>query len=353
MPARLAVPWHSFCGICKHISVDGVFIENIYAMPDNNSHGLARQLKGNLFILIATIFFGVNLPVVKVLIPHWMTSMDVSAFRMFGGCALMWLTSLFLHNDKIQKQHWRDIILGGAVGLFSFIFLFNLSIRLSNPIDVSIIMTLPPAFVVLINMLFKGNRPSRLEIYGLIISFIGAFIVIALQHGVSRHDTMALLGDLLALLSSLCYAFYLVVLEVPMKTYKPVSMLRWVYLVASIPSVFLIPGLCHAPIWHTAQTEPWLLIGFVVLCPTFLSYFLMAPAMKLLSSELVSIYQYLVPVVASVTSVILKVADINWIQVVAMIVIVGGMVLSNVGKFHRDKRQTAVSAHTQDGNPNA
>ena len=81
MPARLAVPWHSFCGICKHISVDGVFIENIYAMPDNNSNGLARQLKGNLFILIATIFFGVNLPVVKVLIPHWMTSMDVSAVR--------------------------------------------------------------------------------------------------------------------------------------------------------------------------------------------------------------------------------------------------------------------------------
>ena len=306
-------------------------------MGDLDKSAVGRQLKGNLFIFIAAVLCGVNLPVVKVLVPHWMTSMDVSAVRMFGGCALMWLVSLFMKNDRIRREDWRSLILGGAVGLFFFIFLFNLSIRFSNPIDVSIIMTLPPAFVVLFNIFFKGARPSKLEIGGIILSFIGAFIVITMRHGHDAKGSSEILGDMLALASSVCYAFYLVVLEKPMKTYKPVSMLRWVYLVASVPSLFLLPGLLHAPLWHTVDSEPWILIAFVLVCPTFLSYFLMAPAMKLLSSELVSIYQYMVPVVAAIASMMFRIDSINAIQILAMIVIIGGMAMSNVGKYRRNK----------------
>lgn len=293
---------------------------------------LKNLIEGNLCILIATIFFGMNIPVVKLLIPRWMTSMDVTAFRMFGGCLLIWATSLFFPREKIQKQDWKKLILGGAIGLFSFIFIFNLSLRFSNPIDVAIIMTMPPAFVLVINMLFRGRRPSWLETAGVVVSFIGSFIVIAMQHGGDKGSD-ELLGDLLALASALCYAFYLVITEEPSKTYRPTTMLRWVYLSACVPAVFLIPGLCHAEIWHASVWEPWLLIAFVVVCVSYGSYFLMAPAEKKLSSDLVSIYQYLVPVVASVASVILGLDKIKWIQVVAMVVIIGGMVMSNIGKF--------------------
>lgn len=305
----------------------------------SSSSKVGDMIKGNLCILVATIFFGLNLPVVKILIPHWMTSMDVSAIRMLGGCVLMWLASLFVRNDKIQRRHYINIILGGGVGLFMFIFLFNLALRFSNPIDVSIIMTMPPAFVMLMNIVFRNLRPGPLETAGVIVSFVGAFIIISVGHSPSADvGSERLLGDILALASALCYAFYLVILETPTKTYKPVSLLRWVYLMASVPSLFLISGLCHAEIWHTTQWLPWTLIAFVLICPTFLAYFLMAPAIKLISSELVSIYQYLVPVIASIASVILGVAHIVWPQILAMGIIVIGMVLSNIGKFRRNKK---------------
>lgn len=299
------------------------------------------MLEGNLCILIATVFFGLNIPVVKLLIPRWMTAMDVTAFRMLGGCVLIWITSLFFRRERIQRRHWVNLITGGAVGLFSFIFLFNLSLHYSNPIDVAIIMTMPPAFVMLINILFRKRHPSFLEIAGVVVSFAGSFIVISLQHGGDKGSDM-LLGDLLALASAMCYAFYLVITEEPSKTYRPTTMLRWVYLSAAIPSVFLIPGLCHAGIWHTSLAQPWLMIAFVVVCVSYGSYFLMAPAEKKLSSDLVSIYQYLVPVVASVASVILGLDRIRWIQVLAMVVIIGGMVMSNIGKYRKGKQTPAA-----------
>lgn len=299
-------------------------------------------LIGNLCILISTIFWGVNVSVTKALIPEWMDADGISAVRLIGGCALMWLASCFVKCDRIARQDWLKLVLGGAVGLFAFIFLFVTSLRYGNPIDISIIMTLPPAFVVLIGVLFLKRRPSVLEYVGLVVSFAGALIVIlAGQAGHNGSDN--LLGDLLAVASTLCYAFYLVILEGPTKRYHPVNMLRWVFLFAAIPALSLIPGLMHENIWHCAVAVPWIEIGFILLCPTFAAYFLVQPAIKDIGSELVSLYQYLLPVFAAISAVLMGLDHLKLIQVLAMAVIVGGMVLTNVGKRRREKND-AVKA---------
>lgn len=300
-----------------------------------------RQLLiGNACIFVATLFFGINIPVVKLLIPKWMTAVDVTLWRIIGGCVLMWLVSLFVKTQRIEKSDWVKIILGGALGLFSFLYLFNLSLRYANPIDVSIILTLPPMFVIVIGILFLHDRPSWVEYLGVVISFAGAFLVIIASGGGTRGSN-ELLGTLLALASTLCYAFYLVILQKPSKTYKPVSLLRWVFLFASIPAVCFMGQMVKAPVWHTSAAEPWLLVAFIIVCPSFLSYFLLTPAIKLIGSELVSLYQYLVPVIATVASVWIGIATLHWVQVIAMVVIVAGMVLTDVGKRRRVKRQAA------------
>ncbi|MCM1356783.1 MAG: DMT family transporter [Staphylococcus sp.] len=314
--------------------------------PGNGRTSIADMVKGNLFILISTIFFGVNIPVVKILIPEWMSSVDVTIFRLGGGCVLMWLASIFLKTDRIEHHDYLRIFLGGAAGLFLFMYLFNLSLRYADPIDVSIIMTFPPVFVILIGIIFQHRHTSWLEIIGLAVGFAGAFIVIVAQHG-GEKGTDNLLGDCLALASTLCYAFYLVILEGPMHRYSPVSMLRWVFLMSCLPMLFLLPSLPEAEIFHTADWEPWTCIAFVLLCPTFLSYFLINPAEKLIGSELVSLYQYFLPVVSTLAAVIMKVSTLNWIQVVAMVVIIVGMLITNRAK----RLQRPAPVNTKEDTP--
>lgn len=55
----------------------------------------------------------------------------------------MWLASVFVKCTAIARKDWLKLFLGGAVGLFAFIYLFVTSLRYGNPIDISIIMTLP------------------------------------------------------------------------------------------------------------------------------------------------------------------------------------------------------------------
>ncbi|MCM1005281.1 MAG: DMT family transporter [Prevotella sp.] len=299
-------------------------------------------LIGNLCILIAAIFWGLNVPITKVLIPEWMTGNGISAVRLVGGCILLWLVSLFVQTKSIDRSDWLKIVLGGTIGLFGFIFLFVNSLRYGNPIDISIIMTMPPMFVILIGIIFLHERPSWIEYLGVIISFVGAFIVIADgSSGKAGSDNM--LGDLMAVASTICYAFYLVILQKPTVKYKPINLLRWVFLFAAIPALFLLPGMQNEPIVHTTELTPWLEIGFILLCPTFLAYFLVQPAVKDIGSELVSLYQYLLPVFATIASVLMGIDQLRPMQVVAMGIIIIGMVFTNIGKKHR-KSPTSVTA---------
>lgn len=291
-------------------------------------------LLGNGCILLAAIFWGLNVSVTKALIPEWMSANGVAAVRLIGGCILFWIVSFFVKTQKIDRSDWVKFVVGGVIGLFGFITLFVTSLRYGNPIDISIIMTLPPVFVILIGVIFQHQRPSIVEYIGVIVSFVGAAVVIlANSTGESGSDNM--LGDLLAIASTLCYAIYLVIIEKPSKKYRPVNMLRWVFLFAAIPALLLVPGMQNEGIASASQATPWIEIIFILVCPTFLAYFLVQPAMKTIGSELVSLYQYLIPVFATISAVIMGLDHLKWIQVIAMAIIIGGMVLTNIGKKHR------------------
>lgn len=306
---------------------------NHAAQPQRPSAG--KFIAGNACILVASIFWGVNVSVTKALIPEWMTSESITAVRLVGGCVLFWIASLFMHCGKINRGDWKKLLLGGFIGLFGFIYLFVMSLRYANPIDVSIIMTLPPLFVILMGVMFLHRRPSGLEYAGIVVSFAGAAVVILAAGGSGDAGKDNLIGITLAILSCICYAFYLVILEGPSKTYRPVTMLRWVFLFAGLPALVLLAGFDKLPLMHTSEVVPWIEISFILLCPTFIAYFLVQPAIKDIGSEMVSIYQYLLPVFATISSVMMGLDRLKWIQVVAMLIIVGGMVLTNVGKRRR------------------
>lgn len=295
---------------------------------------VGKFIAGNACILVATIFWGVNVSFTKALIPQWMTSESISAVRLVGGCLLFWLASLFVRNARIDRADWKLILLGGVIGLFGFIYLFVMSLRYGNPIDISIIMTLPPMFVLLMGVLFRHARPSWIELAGVAVSFVGAVIVI-LDGNSGKAGSDNLLGDVLAVASCICYAFYLVILEQPTRKYPPVTLLRWAFLFSAIPGAFLAIGFDKLPILHASVAAPWLEIGFILLCPTFIAYFLVQPAIRSIGSELVSLYQYLLPVFATVSAVLMGLDTLRWAQVAAMAVIIAGMVLTNIGKRHR------------------
>lgn len=313
--------------------------------PDLKGDHTSRLLIGNLCMLVAALFWGLNVSVTKALYDPigWMTPHSIVIVRLIGGAILFWIASAFVKCESIEKSDWLKLILGGFIGLFGFIFLFIQSLEYGSAIDISIIMTLPPIFVILIGVIFLHRRPGWMEYVGVAVSFVGAAIVIlggADKGHISSHSPHPILGDCLAIASTICYAFYLTILEGPTKKYKPVGMLRWIFLFAAIPSLFLLKGFDELPLFTGhAPALPWIYITFILVGPTFIAYFLVQPAMKRIGSELVSIYQYLLPVFATISAIFMIHEKLHWIQVLAMGVIVIGMLFTTFGKRRRVKKE--------------
>ena len=317
----------------------GAGTQNAPALPKKTASSL---LIGNLCMLVAAIFWGLNVSVTKALyVPEqWMTPHSIVVVRLVGGAILFWLASAFIKCESIQREDWLKVVLGGFVGLFGFIFLFIQSLEFGSAIDISIIMTLPPIFVILIGVIFLKRRPGWMEYVGVAVSFVGAAIVILGGAGhETKHSSDPILGDCLAIACTICYAFYLTILEGPTKKYKPVALLRWIFLFSAIPALFLLKDFDKLLIFHHAPALPWIYIAFILIGPTFIAYFLVQPAMKRIGSELVSIYQYLLPVFATISAIFMIGEDLRWIQVIAMVVIVIGMLFTTFGKRRRVKKE--------------
>ena len=302
------------------------------------SGGLEKAVLGNLCIMLATIFWGVNYPFTKALIPEWMSANAISCVRLVGGCCLFWLASLFIKTEKLDRESLKKAAIGGAIGLFGCIFLFVLSLDYGSAIDIAIIMTLPPVFVILMEVFFMGRRPSIWVYVGVILSFGGAATVI-LAGGGGGGGSDYLLGDALAIMASFCFAIYLLTLAKPTRIYNPVSLLRWVFFFAALPALFLSPDLFRSPIIHSDKLEPWLWIGFILFCPTFISYLLTQPAIRDIGAMPVSLYQYLTPVVAAIAAMIMGVEKPAWHQAIAMAIIVAGMIMTNMGHDRREAKK--------------
>lgn len=304
------------------------------------SAGLRALLLGNGMMLIASIMTGTDFSVVKLVAPSAASGNQVSCISILGACALFWIVSLFCKCQPLRRQDAVRVLVGGGLLVWVFVILFNLALQLGNPVDVAVANTLTPVFIALISICFMHGRVGWVQGAGLAAGLASAMIVII---GSGSSDAVSsgksgLVGVLLGLADTLGYAVYLVLMIKPLKRYNVISLLRWVFLAASVPSLFFVPGFFHAPIWHMGAS-PWLSMLYITVCPMFLAYILVNRSIVYIGSEITGLYDYFLPVVSVVSSLVLGVITrVSVLQIVAMVVVIIGMVLTILGKRRGEKR---------------
>ncbi len=284
---------------------------------------------GNILSLSAAICWGLNEPANKAIIPDWISASGVALGRIFGATIFIWIISLFIKKEKIQHGDWK-LLWASALMMLGFVYVFSLAFNTASPIDIAIILTFQPILVVVINAIFKHEHVSLLEVVGMIIALGGALLVIL---GGGSFDSGRLIGDLFAVVCAVTYAIYLVIIEGPSQRYGTVSLMKWVFLFTAIlasPLVFTVSP--DMPIFTHGKAMPWLLLGFIILFPTVYCYLVTPPAIKLVGSEVLAFYQYLVPVITTVVAIATKMDTFHWYQPVSFVIIVAGVILVNYAK---------------------
>ena len=287
-------------------------------------------------ILIANTIFGLNIPVTKSLIAHWMTPMGYTTTRMFFGTAIFWMIGSFLRKDKVEPRDLIVMMTGGLIGFLGTQFLFSQSLKYTTPVVFSLLMALTPVVVLLLSAFFlKEGIPVR-KVLGILISIFGASMIILLSGSQNNMGSNNFLGIFFAVLCVLCYAGYLVMTRKISVRYQPVTIAKWMFLVSALVAApFSFTELQGQRLYSVdANIQAFGLLAFALLFSTTLAFFLMPVALKRLEASTVSIFMNLQPIVASVVAIVVGQDTFTLDKPLAALLVIAGVYLVTTQRRH-------------------
>lgn len=288
-----------------------------------------NKVVGHIASLLAVIFFSFNIPATTYIFHGWLDASAYTFIRTSGGFLICWLISFGIKNQKIAwKQDWLTILSGGILGLAIFFFLYGYGIGQTSPVDAAIILTLSPIIVLILSFFIFKEKITTLKTVGILLALGGALLIILLQG--HRGKEAAMLGNILVFVAAFIYSIYLIFTRDVSRKYNPVNLLRWMFLFAFLVSLPVgLPDLLHSNLVREHQTTPVLVALYIAIFPSALAYVLIPVALKSLSSTIVSMYIYLIPILATAASIFFGQAVLRWDEPVAIVLVLLGVYLAN------------------------
>lgn len=294
-------------------------------------------LKGNLEMFASKVFSGLNENALRYLLPRWMGAYSGVVLRLVFGTAFFWVWGFF-SRSKAPRANLRDSLILLAVGaIFVFGYMWTLleGLTYTTPISSSIFISLQPVWVYIICLCLRTEQLSPGKVVGIILGFGGALMCVLTQHG-SDVASDPLKGNLFCLASSVLFASYLVIEKRYLALYSSATVSKWTFLGGALPAIVLIffTG-WHAPVLEqNFFSTPMLVLLFVLIFPTSVSYLLQDFALKNLPATVVALYGDLILIVAAIASYILGQDHFSWWQIGAIILMLGSVYLVEVAERH-------------------
>ncbi len=295
------------------------------------------QFKGHSALWIANIIWGLNAPLCKSVLrsatqPDGVSPFALSAYRMIGAALLFWLVSSLMPREKVAPRDLLLLLLFASVfgiQLNQMLFLWGLS--LTSPIDSSIIATVVPILTMVLATLFLREPITWLKSGGVCLGCCGAVILVLLgQHTASGSSNVT--GDLLCIVSAVSYAIYLTAFRDVIVKYSPVTTMKWMFLFAAIVASVIYYRPLTEENYAALSLRTGLGIGYVVICSTFISYFMVPIGQRYLRPTLVSMYNYVQPVVAVLFTVALGLDTFGFTKAAAALCVFVGVWLVTKSK---------------------
>lgn len=304
-----------------------------------------KQLSAHLSIFTACAIWGLMAPLGKEAMTHGIDGITMVSFRVAGGTLLFWMASWIMRwstgrqSEHVSGHDKRKFALAAVFGLVCNQCCYTIGLSITSPINASIVTTSMPIFAMILSFLILREPITVKKVSGVLIGCIGALVLILSSAHAANAKVGDIRGDLLALCAQFSYALYLSLFNKFIKRYNVITVNKWMFLWATLM-------ICPFTGWHVAQTvwdsltlTTWLEIGYVVGFGTFAGYILIVNAQKVLRPTVVSIYNYVQPMVAVAISLLMGIGVFKPAQALAIVCVFSGVWLVTKSKSKRDMQR--------------
>ena len=261
--------------------------------------------KGSLSLFTARVLSGLNVNAMGYLLPLWIAPIGCVTLRLVFGAVVFWIVGIFSKPETVAFNDKLKLIALGGVGIFGYMSLYAVSLSHTTPVSFAIFNAMQPLWVVIASAVFFREGIDARKLMGIAIGFAGAMLCILSEPNRDVADN-PLLGNVLSIAASIIYAVYLVFSARMVGHLSRMTILRYTFSSAAVVALLVtwMVGF-SAPLFEGGlKTTPLLVLAFVLVFPTVITYFLIPIGLKYLNSTVVAIYGYVTLIVASVVSFI-------------------------------------------------
>ncbi len=299
-------------------------------------------LLAHLSLAGAAICWGLMSPLGKDAMQHGIDGITLVSLRVLGGAILFWLTSLFTPREIISRKHIALLCLAAVFGLVGNQCCFTIGLSLTSPVNAGIVTTTMPISALLLSALILKEPITLRKALGVALGCCGAVLLVmtSVRTAAGATGMGDLRGDLLCFAAQISYTIYLTVFGWLAKRYSIFTVNKWMFLSATcIVWPFTAQHVWQTP-WNTLSMITLGEIAYVVVGGTFLAYILMIRGQQVLRPTVVSMYNYVQPIVAVIVSIVLGLAVFTLTHALAVALIFSGVALVTLSKSRRDMLQT-------------
>ena len=178
--------------------------------------------------------------------------------------------------------------------------LFVVGLKMTSPVDGSIIASATPIFALLLAAVILREPVTKRKLLGVMLGVGGGLLLVfGTTHAASVGSGFP--GDAMIAVNYMVYALYLVLSRSLAGRYSAVTIMKWMFLVATVALFPFSAGeLGHIATFHASAFRPMQLYGllYVTVGSTFIAFLLVTCSLKSLRPTTVSMYNYVQPMVA-------------------------------------------------------
>ncbi len=292
-------------------------------------------------MLLAITLWALNFSVIKIALREF-TPLGFNGVRLIFASGILFLFIL-LKKEKVglSRQDWLRFLFLGLVGNTFYQLCFIHGLNWTTASNSALIIAMSPAIIALVSTAFRHERLSWLAWGGIIISFIGLYLVITQQAGGFEWSLANLKGDLLILTGNFLWAIYTVSSNNFLKKYSPLKFTTWTMIIGA---VFFLPFA-----WADLRSLPKAQISFTAwggliysgLFALAVCYVLWYSSVKKVGNSRTAIYDNLVPLFTIVFAGLILGERLTWQQALGAVVILSGVIMTRLGKVEAKELVTS------------
>jgi drug/metabolite transporter (DMT)-like permease len=198
--------------------------------------------------------------------------------------------------------------------------------------DASLVIGFNPIFVAILSVFALSHKLTNQSLLGMALSFTGILLIFIASPNIDIPLKERLIGNSLIMFGAFAYAIYIIVMRIYVLESKEnqlssLSLIAWVSLVGWI--LFIPFTIWESPWERSWSHDEWLLIGYLGILSTALSYVFFAIGVEVIGANRASSFVNVVPIFGILSSWLWINEKLGWIQLVSFGLIYFGVRMVN------------------------